>query len=173
MDHTEMREDPLEHRKLEGERGEGGDSLSQNTATARSLPRSRQIACSPPSLQPIRYTHTSLPSAMRQVAQRTRATARYASNTPVARTPCPIHAALRSTRATLQTERRHVLNSHTVDSQSMRCSHTRLRHRLSTEHSLPVDSRPGMLSTRRTLTSHGRVARPGTQASTHTRSSCR
>ena len=167
-----MRGVPLEHRKLEGERSEGGERLSQNTATARSLPRSRQIACSPQPAASVTHTPRYPPLCVRSRSVHERLPVTH-HNTPVARTPCPIHAALRSTRATLQTERRHVLNSHTVDSQSMRCSHTRLRHRLSTEHSLPVDSRPGMLSTRRTLTSHGRVARPGTQASTHTRSSCR
>ena len=168
-----MRGDPLEHRKLEGERGEGGRRLSQNTATARSLPRSwhdRMHGHHPAAS--VTHTPRYPPLCVRSHSLHERLPVTH-HNTPVARTPCPIHAALRSTRATLQTERRHVLNSHTVDSQSTRCSHTRLGHRLSTEHSLPVDSRPGMLSTRRTLTSHGRVARPGTQASTHTGSSCR
>ena len=50
-------------------------------------------------------------------------------------------------KPTLQTERRHVLNSHTIDSQSTLCSHIQLRHRLSSGHSLPTnDSRPGQLS---------------------------
>ena len=104
-----MREDPLEHRKLEGERGEGGDSLSQNTATARSLPRSRQIACSPPSLQHPLRTHTSLPSAMRQVAQRTRATARYASEFVRDVTPRPREAPREAPRPTTPSDSSHPL----------------------------------------------------------------